>query len=227
MADILLVEDNEELAELIQVFLKRDGFSVEHVFCGEEAVQLIREEQKYKLLILDICLPGMDGFAICRTIRERWNLPILVISARTGREDKLNGYELGADDYMEKPVDIELLSAKIKALLQRIYGTLQDARILKSGGIEVDTEARKVFLEGRELELNVKEYELLLLFVKNPGKTLHKDYIFGEIWGLDCFSENQTLTVHIKMLRKKIEKNPREPERIRTVWGIGYRYEEI
>ena len=93
MADILLVEDNEELAELIQVFLKRDGFSVEHVFCGEEAVQLIREEQKYKLLILDICLPGMDGFAICRIIRESWNLPILVISARTGRDDKLNGYE--------------------------------------------------------------------------------------------------------------------------------------
>ena len=154
-------------------------------------------------------------------------MPVLIMSARSGREDKLTGYELGADDYMEKPIDAQILTAKVRALLQRAYGVQRESQILSSGTVTVDQASRKVYLKGRELELNVKEYQLLLLFLRNPGKTLRKEYIFGEIWGMDSFSENQTLTVHIKMLRGKIEENPREPERIITVWGVGYRYEEI
>lgn len=226
MKDILLVEDNEELAALMKAFLEKDGYGVQQVTTGEEAVGFL-EGHRVKLMLLDISLPGMDGFAVCRLVRERMNLPILVISARTGREDKLNGYELGADDYIEKPVDIEVLSAKIRALIQRNYGVNKRTNVLVSGGIEIHTDARKAFLDGKDLELNVKEYELLLLLANNPGKTLHKDYIFGEIWGMDSFSENQTLTVHIKMLRKKIEENPKNPQRIQTVWGVGYRYEEV
>lgn len=226
MKDILLVEDNEELAALIKAFLEKDGYSVQHVPSGEEAVSFL-SEHKVKLMLLDISLPGLDGFAVCRLVREHQNLPILVISARTGREDKLNGYELGADDYIEKPVDIEILSAKIKALMQRNYGANKRTNVLISGAIEIHTDARKAYLDGKDLELNVKEYELLLLLANNPGKTLHKDYIFGEIWGMDSFSENQTLTVHIKMLRKKIEEDPKNPQRIQTVWGVGYRYEEV
>lgn len=226
MKDILLVEDNEELAALIKAFLQKEGYLTEHVTSGEKALQYL-SGQKVKLILLDINLPGMDGFAVCRSIRESQNVPVFVISARTGKEDKLSGYELGADDYMEKPVDIDILSAKIKALLQRNYGKQSQNHVITSGMLQIHTDARKVYLDGREIELNVKEFELLLLLVGNPGKTLHKDYIFGKIWGMDSMSENQTLTVHIKMLRKKIEDNPKKPQRIQTVWGVGYRYEEI
>lgn len=226
MLDVLLIEDNTELAGLMKDFLARDGFFVHHVETGEEALSYL-ERNTVKLLLLDIMLPDMDGFAVCTAVRQRWNMPILIMSARSGREDKLIGYELGADDYMEKPVDTEILSAKSKSLIQRFYGKKAKTDILTSGSLSVDLASRQVFLEGRVVEMNVKEYELLLLFLKNPGKTLRKEYIFGEIWGLDSMSENQTLTVHIKMLRSKIEKDPKMPARIQTVWGVGYRYEEI
>ncbi|GAA0792177.1 DNA-binding response regulator [Clostridium sp. AF19-22AC] len=226
MKDILLVEDQEELAELIQIFLEKEGFTVLLAGTGEQAVEYLKEQQ-VKLLLLDIMLPEMDGFAVCRAVREKGNMPVLIMSARAGRDDKLTGYELGADDYMEKPVDPEILTAKVRALMQRAYGTFAESDILSSGGITIDTVSRKGYLNGKELDLNGKEYELLLLFLKNPGKTLLKDYIFAQIWGMDSLSENQTLTVHIKMLRKKIEENPREPKRIVTVWGVGYRYEEV
>lgn len=226
MKDILLVEDQKDLAGLVQIFLEREGFTVLRAETGEQAMEYLKE-QPVKLLLLDIMLPGMDGFAVCRAVREKWNLPVLIMSARTGRDDKLSGYELGADDYMEKPVDPEILTAKVRALLQRTYGVRAESSILSSGKISIDTASRQVYINGKELELNGKEYELLLLFVKNPGKTLLKDYIFAQIWGMDSLSENQTLTVHIKMLRGKIEENQREPKRILTVWGVGYRYEEI
>ena len=226
MKDILLVEDNKELAGLIQDFLERDGYQVVHVTSGDDALKYL-EEQQVKVLLLDIMLPGMDGFAVCRTVREKWSMPILIMSARSGREDQLCGYELGADDYMEKPIDAGILTAKINALIQRAYGIQSQSEILVSGPISVDLSSRQVFLDNRQVELNVKEYELLLLFLRNPGKTLRKEYIFGKIWGADSFSENQTLTVHIKMLRTKVEENPRVPKRILTVWGVGYRYEEV
>ena len=226
MKDILLVEDQEELAELIQIFLEKEGFTVLLAGTGEQTVEYLKEQQ-VKMLLLDIMLPEMDGFAVCRAVREKGNMPVLIMSARAGRDDKLTGYELGADDYMEKPVDPEILTAKVRALMQRAYGTFAESDILSSGAITIDTVSRKGYLNGKELDLNGKEYELLLLFLKNPGKTLLKDYIFAQIWGMDSLSENQTLTVHIKMLRKKIEENPREPKRIVTVWGVGYRYEEV
>lgn len=226
MKDILLVEDNIELAGLIQTFLERDGYMVCHVVSGREAVDYLKQ-QPVKLILLDIMLPEMDGFAVCRAVRKQWNMPILIMSAKSGRTDKLIGYELGADDYMEKPVDAEILAAKVKALMQRAYSRPQEVDRLISGAITADQRVRRVYLNSEPLELNVKEYELLLLFIQNPGKTLRKEYIFAQIWGADSFSENQTLTVHIKMLRSKIEDNPREPKRIKTVWGVGYRYEEI
>ena len=179
-----------------------------------------------RVLLLDIMLPGMDGFAVCRAVRQRMSLPVLIMSAKCAKSDKLMGYELGADDYIEKPVEPEILSAKIQALIQRAYGTAHND-ILSSGSLSIHQDSRKVFLNGEPLELNAKEYELLLLFAKNPQKTLRKEYIFAQIWGMDSFSENQTLTVHIKMLRTKIEENPREPKRITTVWGVGDRYDEI
>lgn len=224
--DVLLVEDNKELSELLQAFLLRDGYTVYPVATGEEALEYLGK-YTVKVMVLDIMLPGMDGFAVCRTVREQGNLPVLIMSARSGRDDMLIGYELGADDYMEKPIDPEILSAKVRALIARAYRISREQSFLTSGGLTIYTDAHKVYLDEQLVELNAKEYELLLLFVKNPGKTLSKEYIFGQIWGMDSFSEEQTLTVHIKRLRTKIEENPRTPRRIVTVWGVGYRYEEV
>lgn len=226
MKDILLVEDQEELAELIKAFLEKGGYQVYWIDKGEAVANYLKQ-QGAKLIILDIMLPGIDGFAVCRKVREQQSIPILIISARSEKSDKLKGYELGADDYMEKPVDPEILMAKVNALLKRSLYQMEEEKVITSGEISIYKDSRKVYLKGKRIELNIKEYELLLLFVANVGKTLRKEYVFGHIWGMDSNSENQTLTVHIKMLRSKIEENPKEPKRIKTVWGVGYRYEEI
>lgn len=226
MTDILLIEDNTELAELIRIFLERDGYRVRVEDSGEKALGFLREE-KAKLVLLDIMLPGMDGFAVCASIREESNIPILIMSARVEKEDKMNGFMLGADDYVEKPVDIDILNAKVGALMRRNYSLKAFNKVLHSGSLSIDKETRQVFLKGKEIFLTAKEYELLLLLAENPGKTLHKEFLFGRVWGVESFSENQTLTVHIKMLRDKIEDEPKSPRRIVTVWGVGYRYEEI
>lgn len=226
MKDILIVEDNEELAELLLTFLVRDGYWVRTESSGEAALAAMEEEQ-FGLVLLDIMLPGIDGFAVCQSIRKNYNLPILIMSAKVEKEDKLNGFLLGADDYVEKPVDVDILSAKISAVMRRNSSRKAQNTLLRSGKICMDKDAKRVFLEETELMLTAKEYELLLLLIENPGKTLSKEYLFAQVWGMDSFSENQTLTVHIKMLRDKIEENPRQPVRIRTVWGVGYRYEEI
>lgn len=225
MVDVLLVEDYEELNELIRLFLEREGYSVKGVFSGEEALAFL-EENKAKLVILDVSLPQMDGFAVCAALREKSNIPVIFLSARVGKEDKINGFLQGADDYVDKPVDMDILCAKVTALMRRNYDLKQENTVVHSGAITIDKEAKQVFLDKKEIAVTVKEYELLLLLVENPGKTLNKEYLFNQIWGMDSFSENQTLTVHIKMLRDKIEENPKDPQRIKTVWGVGYKYEE-
>ena len=225
VTDILLVEDNTELANLIADFLKREGCLIETKESAEEALYFL-ESHRVKLILLDVMLPGMDGFGFCANVRKSSNVPIIIISARVEKEDKLNGFAQGADDYIEKPVDIDILSMKISALMRRNYDLKKENTLLLSGALSIDKEARRVFLHEKELTMTGKEYELLLLLVENQGRTLSKEYLFNQIWGVDSFSENQTLTVHIKMLRDKIEESPGRPERIKTVWGVGYRYEE-
>ncbi|MDE7287058.1 MAG: response regulator transcription factor, partial [Lachnospiraceae bacterium] len=219
MMDILLIEDNKELAGLIKTFLEKDGYSAVVRESGEDAIAFLKEH-KVKMILLDIMLPGMDGFAFCAALRKRSNVPVLIMSARVDKEDQMNGFAQGADDYLEKPVDIDLLLAKIKALMRRNYSLRQENRLLHSGAVLIDQDAKQVFFHDKELYLTVKEYELLLLFVKNPGKTLSKEYLFDQVWGADSFSENQTLTVHVKMLRDKIEEELGKPKRIKTVWGV-------
>lgn len=226
MIDILLVEDQQELNTLMCTFLEKAGYQVKGVCTGEEALQFFKEN-KAKLVILDVMLPGMDGFAVCSAIREQSSVPILFLSARVEKEAQMNGFLLGADDYVEKPVDMDILLAKVGAFMKRNYDLKQKNTILGSGELSIDKDKRQVFLRHKELTLTGKEYELLLLFVENPGKTLHKDFLFEKIWGMDSFSENQTLTVHIKTLRDKIEEDSKHPKRIQTVWGVGYKYEEI
>ena len=226
MIDILLVEDQQELNTLMCTFLEKAGYQVKGVCTGEEALQFFKEN-KAKLVILDVMLPGIDGFAVCSAIREQSSVPILFLSARVEKEAQMNGFLLGADDYVEKPVDMDILLAKVGAFMKRNYDLEQKNTILGSGELSIDKDKRQVFLRHKELTLTGKEYELLLLFVENPGKTLHKDFLFEKIWGMDSFSENQTLTVHIKTLRDKIEEDSKHPKRIQTVWGVGYKYEEI
>lgn len=226
MVDILLVEDQKELNMLMKTFLERAGYQVKGVFSGEEALEFQKEERA-KLVILDVMLPKMEGFAVCSAIREESSVPILFLSANVQKESKMNGFMLGADDYIEKPVDMDLLLAKVMALMKRNYEFRQKNTILTSGALAIDKDKRQVFLHNKEIGLTVKEYELLLLMVENAGKTLHKDFLFEKIWGTDSFSENQTLTVHIKTLRDKVEEDPKHPKRIQTVWGVGYQYEEI
>lgn len=226
MVDLLLVEDNLELADLICTFLKKDGFSIINVNTGESALEFL-EKDAAKIVLLDIILPGIDGFAVCYSIRKNHNIPIIIISAKVDKEDKINGFTLGADDYIEKPVDIDILSAKVSALMKRNYELKAKRTIINSGAISINKEANEVYLDRKLLSMTSKEFELLLLLVENPSKTLRKDYIFNKIWGAESFSEDQTLTVHIKMLRNKIEENPKKPKRIVTLWGVGYKYEEI
>lgn len=220
MTDILIVEDNKELSNLLCDFLKAEGYTVYCAATGEEALSYF-EKQDVRLVILDIMLPGIDGFAVCRKIREKNNTPVFIVSAKVDKDDKLNGLVLGADDYVEKPYDIDILLAKIAGIFKRRY----EMSIIQDGNIKLDVIKRIAYCDEKELSLTAKEFDLLLFLIENKGKTLKKDWIFNKIWGFDSFSEPQTLTVHIKWLREKIEKNPKDPKRIITVWGVGYRFE--
>lgn len=226
MVDILLVEDNKELSNLMKAFLIKDGYSIFIAESGEEAEKFL-DTDNAKLVLLDIMLPGIDGFSLCSYIRHKGDTPIIILSAKVDKEDKLNGFNLGADDYIEKPIDIDILQVKIAALFKRYYGNDDSNSIIKSGNLAIDQDKMSVTCNGKVLNMTIKEYDLLLLLVTNKGKTLSKDYLFSKVWGNDSESENQTLTVHIKMLRDKIEKDSKNPKRIVTVWGVGYRYEEI
>lgn len=218
MADIIVVEDNEEIGGLLQDFLIAEGYDVYLAVSGEEALE-VYEAEGAKLLILDIMLPGIDGFGVCSKIREKDNTPIIIVSAKDAKEDKLNGIRLGADDYIEKPYDIDILIAKIKGIFERRYSTDE----VCCGDIRLHKVSRSVTKDGKEISLNVKEFALLLYLMENKDKVISKDELFNKIWGFDSDSEPQTLTVHIKWLREKLEKDPKNPEHIQTVWGVGYK----
>ena len=220
MPDILIVEDNIEMAALLCDFLKAEDYSVMHCTDGESTLSAFGQYGA-RLVILDIMLPGLDGFAVCRKIRENANTPIIIVSAKTDKDDKLSGLILGADDYIEKLYDIDILLAKIKGIFTRHY----QSDIISDGFLKIDKSKRIAFKDNTPLKLTQKEFDLLLLLMENTGKTLSKDYLFNQIWGFDSFSEPQTLTVHIKWLRQKIESNTKKPNHIVTVWGVGYRYE--
>ena len=222
MTDILIVEDNKELGELLCDFLRAENYTVSLCENGEKALSLY-EKYGARLVVLDIMLPGIDGFAVCRKIREESNTPILIVSAKTDKDDKLNGLILGADDYIEKPYDIDILMAKIAGIFKRRYALEE----ITEGDLRLNLAEKIVYKNDVQIDMTQKEFELLTLFIENKGKTLKKEYIFNQIWGSDSFSEQQTLTVHIKWLRQKIEDDPKHPQRILTVWGVGYKYEGI
>ncbi|HPY84698.1 response regulator transcription factor [Ruminococcus sp. XPD3002] len=219
MTDILIVEDDKELSVLLTDFLRAEGYTVSAVESGERAVQLF-ERYGARLVVLDINLPDMNGFAVCSKLRENADTPILIVSARTDKEDKLNGLDLGADDYIEKPYDIDILLAKIKGIFKRRY----QRSMLSASGVTLNLANRTAEIDGKPVELAAKEFDLLALLIENQGKALKKEYLFSTIWGSDSDSELQTLNVHINRLRQKLGDDPKNASRLLTVWGVGYKF---
>lgn len=222
MTDILIIEDNKELANVLCDFLHEKNYKVLIADTGEKALSLY-EKYGARLIVLDIMLPGINGFDVCRKIREESNTPILIVSAKTEKEDKLSGLILGADDYIEKPYDIDIMLAKIGGIFRRRYALDE----IVEDEIRINKADRTVYKNNVQIEMTAKEFDLLLLLIENKGRPLTKEYLFNQIWGRDSCSEQQTLTVHIKWLRQKIEDNPKQPKKIITVWGVGYKYESI
>lgn len=220
MLDILIVEDNREIAALLCDFLRKENYIVSCADTGEKALE-IYERYGAKLVLLDIMLPGMDGFAVCSKIRESSNAHILIASARTEKGDKLKGLNIGADDYIEKPYDIDILLAKIRGIFRRKYGQEE----IVEGNLRLNSALQALYVDGREVPVAEKEFALLKLLMENRHVTLKKEYLFNTVWGSDSDSEPQTLTVHIRRLREKIEADPKKPVHIITEWGTGYRFE--
>ena len=219
MTDILIVEDDKELSTLLTDFLRAEGYTVSAVDSGERAVQLF-ERYGAKLVVLDINLPDVNGFSVCSRLRKEADTPILIVSCRTGKEDKLNGLDLGADDYIEKPYDIDILIAKIKGIFKRRY----QRETISADGVTLNLVTRTAVIDGVETDLPAKEFDLLALLVENKGKALKKEYLFNTVWGSDSDSELQTLHVHINRLRQKLGDDPKNARRLLTVWGVGYKF---
>lgn len=220
MLDILIVEDNKEIGTLLCDFLRKENYVVSVAQTGEKALELY-ETYGAKLILLDIMLPGIDGFAVCSKIRESSNTHILIASAKNEKEDKLKGLNLGADDYIEKPYDIDILLAKIRGIFKRKYAMEK----IVEGNLTLNTVQRTLLVDNSTVDVTEKEFELLKLLMENKNVTLKKEYLFNTVWGSDSDSELQTVTVHIKWLREKIEKDVKNPRHIITEWGVGYRFE--
>ena len=220
MLDIIIVEDNKEIGTLLCDFLRKENYVVSIADTGEKALALY-EKYGAKLIVLDIMLPGMDGFAVCSKIRETSNTHILIASAKVEKNDKLKGLNLGADDYIEKPYDIDILIAKIKGIFKRKYGQEE----IVEGNLRLNTVQQSLFVDGQKKDITENEFELLKLLIENKNVTMKKEFLFNTVWGSDSDSELQTLTVHIKWLREKIEEEPKKPKHIITEWGVGYRFE--
>lgn len=223
MTDILVIEDNKELGTLICDFLKKDGFSVEWKESAEEGLECV-EKAAYKMLLLDVMLPGMDGYETLQIIRKKRSIPVLMMSAKTDDQSKILGLDVGADDYLDKPFSFPVLSSKVKAMLRRSYGMTEDKELLVYQDITVNVAARKVTKKGQEISVTGKEYDILCYFLKHPEQIVYKETLFNAVWGSDCFSEMNTLNVYVRWLREKLEDDPKNPTLIQTVWRVGYRF---
>ena len=227
MSKILLVEDEEAIAELEKDYLELSGFEVTIEMEGNAGLQRALSED-FDMIILDVMLPGMDGFEICERIRQEQNTPILMVSAKKEEYDKIHGLGLGADDYITKPFSPSELVARVKAHMARydrlIGSSAEDNEVIKIRGIKIDKTAHRVWVNGEEKQLTTKEFELLTFLAEHPNHVYSKEELFKEIWNMDSIGDIATVTVHIKKLREKIEINSNKPQFIETIWGVGYRF---
>ncbi len=225
---ILVVDDEKLLVKGIKYNLEQEGYQVITAFDGEEAVRLAHDAS-VDLILLDIMLPKLDGLSVCRSIRGFSNVPIIMLSAKSEDIDKILGLEYGADDYITKPFNIREVTSRIKAILRRVTPrekVNQASDMLVSGNLTLDYNFRRVVIEGRKIELTSKEFDLLELFVKNPGKVYTRDNLLDIAWGFDYPGDVRTVDVHIRRLREKIEPDAANPDYIKTKWGVGYYYKK-
>lgn len=227
MSRILIIEDESAIAELEKDYLELSGFDVEVANDGEVGLKKALAEE-CDLIILDLMLPGVDGFEICRQVRSEKNTPIIMVSAKKDDIDKIRGLGLGADDYMTKPFSPSELVARVKAHMaryERLVGSaVEENKVIEIRGIKIDTTARRVWINGEEKTFTTKEFDLLTFLAAHPNHVYTKDELFSEIWDMESIGDIATVTVHIKKIREKIEFDTSNPQYIETIWGVGYRF---
>ncbi|MBQ3794111.1 MAG: response regulator transcription factor [Lachnospiraceae bacterium] len=227
MSRILIIEDEETIADLEKDYLELSDFEVKIEHTGDAGLKTALEED-FDLVILDLMLPGMDGFEVCKKIREVKDLPILMVSAKKDDIDKIRGLGLGADDYMTKPFSPSELVARVKAHMaryERLVGSLQKTNdMVEIRGIKIDKTARRVWINGEEKTFTTKEFDLLTFLAENPNHVFTKEELFREIWDMESIGDIATVTVHIKKIREKVEVDTSKPQYIETIWGVGYRF---
>jgi DNA-binding response OmpR family regulator len=228
---ILVVEDDTTLLDVLKYNLEKEGFEVVTAGDGVKALEQARAEQP-SMMILDIMLPNMDGYEVCRILRGEMTIPILMLTAKAGEIDKVVGLELGADDYMTKPFSTRELMARVRALLRRSTITKQvddkteTPPVLKSGNLELDISRHETSIDNNSIELSPKEFDLLSYLMKHKGKVYNRDFLLKQIWGYEYSGDSRTIDVHIRWLRKKIEVDPDHPQRLITLRGVGYKFEQ-
>ncbi len=217
---ILVVDDEARMRKLVKDFLLIKGFQVEEAEDGEQAVELFFNQKDIELIILDVMMPKMDGWEVCKTIRQYSKVPIIMLTARTEERDELQGFKLGVDEYIAKPFSPKILVARVEAILRRSKGTISDAS--EVGGIRIDKVAHQVTMDGRQVDLSYKEFELLAYFMENQGIALSREKILNNVWNYDYFGDARTIDTHVKKLRSKMGE---KGEYIKTIWGMGYKFE--
>ena len=225
---ILVCDDDKEIVEAIEIYLLQEGYEIRKAYDGEEALKIIQEEE-INLLIIDVMMPKLDGIRTTLKIREESSIPIIILSAKTEDADKILGLNVGADDYVTKPFNPLELVARVKSQLRR-YTTLSNISattdvVYEAGGLQVNDDLKKVFVDGEEVKLTPIEYNILLLLIKNKGKVFSINQIYENIWIEEPIGADNTVAVHIRHIREKIEINPKEPRYLKVVWGVGYKIE--
>lgn len=224
MTKILVVEDEESIRDTLDFLLTKEGYQVKTLASGQDAV-LEFEKFDPDLVLLDIMLPGLSGVEITKKIRQKFQTPIIMLTAKDTELDKVLGLEIGADDYVTKPFSGRELLARIKALLRRTGESFSTEGAIKAGPVEIDQERHQILIRGEEVTMPLKEFELLLYLIQNSGRVLTRNQLIDRIWGSDYFGDTKTLDVHIKRIRSRIERDPANPKYLQTVRGVGYKFE--
>lgn len=229
MSKILIIEDDRDIAEVERDYLAINGFDADITDNGITGIDMVKQDE-YNLVLLDLMLPGLDGFTVCKKLREITDIPVLMVTARKEDIDKIRGLGLGADDYIEKPFSPNVLVARVKANLaqyERLKKTEEKREtVIDVGDYKINTSSHRVYKHGEEVELKNKEYELFLFLVMNADIVFDKEALYEKIWGLDSLGDTATVAVHINRLREKLEDDPSNPKHIQTVWGAGYRFKD-
>ena len=218
---ILVVDDESRMRKLVKDFLSREGYTVLEAADGVEAMDIFYEDKEIAMVILDVMMPKMDGWQVCREIRESSKVPVIMLTARSEERDELQGFDLGVDEYISKPFSPKILVARVNAILRRTLGT-DGGDVLSAGGITIDKSAHIVKIDGKPVDLSFKEFELLAYFVENQGIALSREKILNNVWNYDYFGDARTIDTHVKKLRSKLGD---KGEYIRTIWGMGYKFE--